>query len=61
MTISNEEAFAKADFAANQLEKKLGKKMTADEYSEFVWWTMLQLKNDYKRIIPPFDPKSDEE
>jgi hypothetical protein len=35
---SNEEVFAKADFEACQLEKNLGRKLSSDEYSEFVWW-----------------------
>ena len=58
MTISNDEAFAKADFAANKLEKQLGRKLTADEYSEFVWHTMIQLKRQYEAIQAQFDPNS---
>ena len=61
MTISNDEAFAKADFAASKLEKQLGRKLTADEYSEFVWNTMIQLKRQYEAIMAQFDPNSEAE
>lgn len=37
---SNEERFVQADVAACQLEKKLGRKLTGEEYSTFVWWHM---------------------
>ena len=58
MTISNDEAFAKADFAASKLEKQLGRKLTANEYSEFVWHTMIQLKRQYEGIQAQFYPNS---
>lgn len=45
--ISNEEAFAKADFAARQLEIELDKKMTADQYERFVVRYIARLQNPY--------------
>lgn len=36
-TISNEEKFALADFAACKVEEATGKKMTPKEYEAFVW------------------------
>lgn len=36
-TLSNEEKFARADFAACQLEKSTETKMTREEYKTFVW------------------------
>ena len=42
---SNEEKFAKADFAACQYEKATGRKLTGKEYSEFVWWFI----NNYEK------------
>ena len=50
--LSNEEAFAKADFEARQIEQRIGRKLSSDEYSEFVWWFMLHLK-DAPELRPP--------
>jgi hypothetical protein len=36
-TLSNEEKFAMADFAACEVEKRTGVKMTKEEYEKFVW------------------------
>jgi hypothetical protein len=36
-SLSNEEKFALADFAACEVEKRTGVKMTKEEYEEFVW------------------------
>lgn len=52
--ISNDEAFAKADFEACQVEFRIGRKLTSDEYSEFVWWFMNSLK--YEAELRPQNP-----
>lgn len=50
--LSNDEVFAKADFEACQVEKRIGRKLSSDEYSEFVWWYMKSLKYD-PELRPP--------
>lgn len=55
--ISNEEAFIKADVAAKEVEQRIGRQLSRDEYSEFVWWYMVELKNPHG-VHPPFDPQS---
>lgn len=57
VTISNEEAFIKADVAAREVEKRIGRELSSDEYSEFVWWFMMELKNP-QALHAPFDPTS---
>jgi len=52
--LSNEEAFAKADFEACELEKRLDRKLTSEEYSEFVWWYMQSLR--YSPELRPPNP-----
>lgn len=43
LNLSNEEKFALADFAARQFEKQFGKKLTQEEYVEFVWNFIIDL------------------
>lgn len=43
--ISNEEAFAKADFAAHQLEIEIQRKLTSEEYKTYVLKYMGYLQN----------------
>jgi hypothetical protein len=45
LNIPNEEAFSKADFAANQWEQEHNHKLSSEDYSEFVWWYMMELKH----------------
>jgi hypothetical protein len=52
--LSNEELFAKADFEARQLEKRINRRLSSDEYSEFVWWFMKSLK--YSPELRPLNP-----
>jgi hypothetical protein len=52
--LSNEEAFAKADFEACELEKRIERKLTGEEYSEFVWWYMQSLR--YSPELRPPNP-----
>jgi hypothetical protein len=54
MTLSNDELFAKADFEARQLEKRIKRRLSSDEYSEFVWWYMKSLK--YEQELRPPNP-----
>jgi hypothetical protein len=44
--LSNDELFAKANFEACQTEARIGRKLSTEEYSEFVWWYMQSLKYD---------------
>ena len=53
---SNEERFAKADFEACQYEKEIGRRLTGEEYSEFVWWFINNYeKPAYLRTPNPFE------
>ena len=45
--ISNEEAFAKADFAARQLETEIQRRLTSDEYETYVIRYISYLQNPY--------------
>jgi hypothetical protein len=54
MTLSNDELFAKADFEARQVEKRIKRKLSSEEYSEFVWWFMNSLK--YEQELRPPNP-----
>jgi hypothetical protein len=54
MTLSNDELFAKADFEARQTEARIGRKLSPDEYSEFVWWYMQSLR--YTPELRPPNP-----
>jgi hypothetical protein len=54
MTLSNDELFAKADFEARQLELRIDRRLSSDEYSEFVWWYMSSLK--YEQELRPPNP-----
>ena len=49
---SSEERFVKADVAACELEKRLERKLTKEEYSEFVWWHMNSQVNP-PHLTPP--------
>jgi hypothetical protein len=46
-TISNEEKFALADFAACKVEQATGKKMTPTEYEKFVWDFISTINSPY--------------
>ena len=52
-TLSNEEKFALADFAACEIEKRTGKKMTKEEYEDFVWNYVANIGNHYLKVTPP--------
>jgi hypothetical protein len=52
--LSNEELFAKADFEARQAEKRTGRQLSSDEYSEFVLWYMNALR--YEPELRPPNP-----
>ena len=52
--LSNDELFAKADFEACQTEARIGRKLTSEEYSEFVWWYMARLR--YAPELRPPNP-----
>lgn len=58
--ISNEEAFAKADFAARQLEIEIQRKLTSDEYESFVMRYIGFLQNPYLQE-PTFETKFEDE
>jgi hypothetical protein len=45
--ISNEEAFAKAEFAVRQKEDELDRYLTKDEYEIYVTWFIRNLQNPY--------------
>jgi hypothetical protein len=52
--LSNEELFAKADFEARQTEMRIGRQLSSDEYSEFVYWYMKSLR--YTPELRPPNP-----
>ena len=52
--LSNEELFAKADFEARQTEERIGRQLSPDEYSEFVWWYLQASK--YSPELRPLNP-----
>lgn len=56
--ISNDEAFAKAAFAARQVEERLGRKLTPDEYEGYLVWHVKKLQNPYLYELS-FEPNFD--
>jgi hypothetical protein len=42
--MSNDELFAKGAWEASQIEARIGRKLTSEEFSDVVWWYMNTLR-----------------